>query len=310
MEEENSDITIAATYLGHFRDECSNIVTERVYSMPTEIDGRQVVAYISVKKEQQLGKYSRGGSISNIRVLGWYDLDDPICGDEFKRRSYDKYFTKPNRRKLYEPGTGERKEKINLLDVRTPLPFEYTAREDDTPFMRRFKEVSQGISNQLFNQKKSYILLSRKDSFLEELKKANRNPQQELKSMFAGFNEQEKEKARYLYDRMILCLVKGKYSYEDFCSFMDGLPNVVRGKGLFLSREEQKKLSDGKTPTMVSTFYSPSDSAIANISPNAYDLGSKAKMEVYRKRVIDINHGTSALTYFQLGELGNSEKER
>ena len=298
---------IDVTYLGETI--INGYPPKKIYKMPIEIDGKQIIAYISIELDHSYNK--RTGGKPTIKVIGWYDLDDSICGDNFRRVNYDSYYSHSEGKEDYKPAKEEKQEQIHLLDVQTPIPEEYEPSEKDNPFMQRFKEINSKIANKIFQMKKTFIMTKRKEQLSEELKELEqRNPKMKLSNVLSGLNDEQKEKAVSLYNKMILCIIRGKYSYDSYCTFIKGLPDVAKGKGIFLSDDSESRIVKSTIPRMTSTFRTPSNKTIAGISPENYDARSEENLQRYRKRVIDINHGYAFLSFRQLGELGDNEKVR
>lgn len=159
--------------------------------------------------------------------------------------------------------------------------------------------------------KKNFIITKRKEQFSEKLKELEQTkPEMKLTNVLEGLDDREREKALNLYNKMIICIISGKYSFKDYYTFMKGLPDVVKGKSIFLSDDSQRRIAKSIIPRKTSTFSIPSKKSIAGICPKYYDTRSEENMQRYRDRIIDINHGNSFLSLRQLGELGDNEKVR
>lgn len=300
--------TINAKYLGGITNEFGYIA-QKIYKIPIKIEEKEIIAYISVENKPRYSRNKNDGSTPTITVVGWYDLDDPVCKDNFKRINYDSYYSHSDEKKHFVHDENEPEEQINLLDVQVPIPYDYVPNENDTPFMQRFKKVNSEIANQIFEAKKKYIIAKRKEHFLQLLKKEEqRLPKIKLSNVLAELNSEEQERALNLYDKMIHCIMRGKYSFRDYSTFIKGLPNVVKDKGIFLSREDEDRIWNRTSPQMTTTFYVPSNKVVAGYCPRARDTRTDESMQRYRDKILDANHGYSSLSFQQLGELGDDEK--
>lgn len=302
--------TINVTYLGGITND-DGYICQKIYKMPIKIEGKEIIAYISVENKNRYIKNKNDGSTPTITVMGWYDLDDPICKENFKRINYDGYYSHSDEKRHFVHDEEEPEEQINLLDVQVPIPYDYVPNENDNPFRQRFNKVNSEIANQIFETKKQYIIAKRKESFLKLLKnEEQRFPEIKLINVLGNLKSEEQEKALSLYDKMIHCIMRGKYSFRDYCTFVRGLPDVVKGKGIFLSEEDEYRMWKKNSPLMTSTFYVPSNKVVAGICPRARDTRTENSMQRYRDKTLDANHGYSSLSFQQLGELGDDEKER
>ena len=222
---QTKDDIIDVTYLGETTDE-SGDAPKKIYKMPIEIDGKQITAYISIEKDHSYSVRNQGAP--TMKVIGRYDFDDPICGENFRRVNYDSFYSHAEGKKYYKPAEEEKHEQIHLLDLQTPIPTKYKSSERDNQFMQRFNEICIEIGNKLYEMKKNFIITKRKEQFSEKLKELEQTkPEMKLTNVLEGLDDREREKALNLYNKMIICIISGKYSFKDYYTFMKGLPDVA-----------------------------------------------------------------------------------
>lgn len=298
---------LKGTYLGRDTDESrsSKHPDGRYYKIPMTIDGKDIMAYVVVQYE---ARYD--GSNENaptIRTVSWYDLDDSEFGYEFKRRGYDKLCSESNEKLKFEHAQVEQEKILDILDLQVPIPYDYVPDPNQTQFAQNYRVMIARINSELFEMKKKLIISSRKEHFLMRLEELEENiPSLRLENVMNYFDDSERKYALSLYDRMIFCIMKGKYSFNDYRVFMRNLPNIVRGQGILVSDNQVEQIMKQNNERTTTTFVIPTDRIIAGRCPNQWEVQTVRAHNKAKEKIIDINYSSDDLVYYPLSKNSNN----
>lgn len=276
----------------------------KYYKTQININGRNIWVYLIKENKPRYKRIKFEGSVPSLSIAGWYDLDDPEFGEEFATRGFDKVYSDNHPEYSFEHSEEEPKQSISLLEVQVPIPYEYEPSEQQTPFYQNFHKIRSEIGIKLFEMKKRYIMQERKRQFLQRLAEdEEKYPEIKLSNVMSQFDNEDREKAFSIYNKMIYCIMKGKYSYEDYITFMRNLPSVISNKGIVVSEGNMKKFENKPLPTRTTTFYEPSNVTLAGLCPKEREFANERKLQRFKNAIINIDCSTDSLLYLPLREL-------
>lgn len=301
---------LEATYIGWDKEipGLSAHPNGKYYRAKMKLNDREVTA-ILVEDEKGKGK-------RKIKVIGWYDLEDPKYGSIFRKKGFDKYFNES--KGDFEHSEPEIPTIIDLSQLELTIPYDYIPDESKTDF---YKEQAIGraeLNNQLFYMKKRAILETRKVQFQERIKQDEiEMPEISLSNILSQLSEEEKEEAKRIFDRTLRCVLYGKYSYKDYVTVMQHLTDIVKNKGIVISKSSEdrilmgdqhwKNATNGKETT---TFVVPGDSFISKRTPTSNDryFAEKNNDSSRLRRILDINYGTDGIVFYNMENLKEEEE--
>ena len=241
----------------------------KYYRTIMQLDGRDVIVYLD-----QRYNIMENGRKPILRVRGWLDMDDPRVNE---------IYTSSNESQNFERAPEPIQTQIDLSQVQVYLP-------DENYLDATKSEQDRGrniLEAQLFEMKKRLILSERKAQFYERLDAYEaEHPEIRIDSILSELNDEEKERAKDLHDKMMKCVIMGKYSYRCYISFMQNLVSIIRGNNIALSsRENVENLLYGRK---TKTFSIPGNRFIARFCHD--------EARPYRKSdILNIDFGTQKL---------------
>lgn len=290
-----------ATYLGRDTDETrsSKHPDGRYYKVPMNINEKNIIAYLVVQHEPRYD--GNNEKAPTIRCVGWYDLDDPEFGYEFQIRGYDKLCSESDENIKFEHAYVEEEKVLDILDMQVPIPYDYVPNSNQTPFAQNYRRIYARINTELFEMKKRLIMGARNDHFVTRIKEAEENnPELKFESITASFNKKEKNLASKLYDRMLLCIIRGKYSFNDYRVFMRNLDNIIRGEGVLISGNQLKLIIENNEETLTKTFVAPTDRELAGQCPNQRELITERAHRKAKEKTINVNYSIDEIMYYPI----------
>ena len=300
---------LEATYIGWDKEipEISAHPNGKYYRAKMKLNDREVTAILV---EDEKGKGRR-----KIKVIGWYDLEDSKYGSIFRKKGFDKYFTES--KGDFEHAEPEIQTIIDLSQLELTIPYDYVPDESKTEF---YKEQAIGrteLNNQLFYMKKRAILETRKVQFQQRIKQdESEMPEISLSNILPQLSEEEKQEAKRIFDRTLRCVLYGKYSYNDYITVMKHLTDIVKNKGIVISKSSEDRIlkadqhwigaTSGKETT---TFVVPGDSFIAKRIPTSNDrhFAERNNDSSKLRRILDINYGTDGIVFYSMENLKEEE---
>lgn len=133
-------------------------------------------------------------------------------------------FEKNNKGLVSNQEVGEIGKEVEIDLDNMILDFDYS---DDF-----FPDIQQKVMNDLYQMKRNGILNARKKSF-EEAKSELPTLERDILPQLMELGQQER--AKKLYERMLQCVLTGRYSLTEYKEFMSKLADVVKSGKVFIS---------------------------------------------------------------------------
>lgn len=267
------DNCIQVKYLGRYSERNSEAMVGKdnysivkypydYYEMSLNIDGQDVIAILVSKKEYfeiKDGPFRTPDWDNPHKVLELYYILD-----EEKKEVYKEF--KKSLETDTEIGKSEEFVNFNIAEatINLNVPYNHQKNIDKS-------NISKKVIEKLYEMKKGTLVNARKKGFNERREiLEEQQPQYKLSNILSQLDEEKQQKAQRLYDKMMQCVLTGKYTFDNYKEFIRNLDRVCSGQAAFMPNCVCDAIDNYKDYS--STFFPYSRHRIANSIKEMYDI--------------------------------------